>query len=536
MLRIANIVLPIDHDDDALKRAVLDKLHLPSESLRRLVVVKKSVDARMRNTVVFLYTVDVALADEGDLPEFLVRPDVSEALDDSYRFFVSLPGPPMLPPIVVGAGPCGLFGALLLARLGLRPIVIERGPSVRDRIRDVQRFWREGLLNPESNALFGEGGAGTFSDGKLTTQIKDREHRRAWILRELVNAGAPPDILYHYRPHIGTDNLVKVVENLRNDIISRGGEFRFNCRVTGLTVQGKTLRGVIVDGAEEVACDCALLAVGHSARDVFDMLHAAGVSMKQKPFSIGARIEHPQRIIDQAQYGAMAGHPRLGAADYRLAHHCANGRGVYTFCMCPGGEVIASGSEEGGIVTNGMSCHARNGANANSGLLVGVGPEDYGDAHPLAGVAFQRRWEQAAFALAGGGHRAPAQLVGDMLRRRASTGLGDVRPTYRPGVVLADLRECLPNYVTNAWREALPVFARRIRGFDMPDAVLTGVETRSSSPVRIERDEDHQSTSLRGLYPAGEGAGYAGGIISSAVDGMRAAEHMARALSGNHQP
>lgn len=531
MLRVSDIALPLDHDSDALKRAAAEELGVSVAAVTRCDVVRRSVDARMRGVVKFIYSVDVVLAEDTPVPEkTMQKRNVNLTPDNAYRFFIAAPRKPCVRPVIVGAGPCGLFGGLLLARLGLQPVILERGKAVRERLADVQRFWTQGALNPESNALFGEGGAGTFSDGKLSTQIKDREHRHPWIIRELVAAGAPPEIQYNYRPHIGTDKLMTVVERIRHAIIDLGGEIRFDACVTGLHIESGRLRGLVVNTSEYMRTDFVLLAVGHSARDTFAMLLDAGITMAQKAFSIGARIEHPQPLIDKVQYGPSAGHPRLGAAEYRAAYHCQNGRSVYTFCMCPGGVVINTANEPGGVVTNGMSCYARKGGNANSGLLVGVQPRDFADAHPLAGVAFQRRWEQAAYALAGGGFKAPVQRVGDLLAKRASRAFGDVAPTCTPAVTLADLRECLPDYVIEAWREAIPAIAGRIQGFDMPDALLTGVETRSSSPVRIERDLCGQSMSVRGLYPAGEGAGYAGGIISAAVDGMRAAEHIAQAL------
>ena len=528
MIRVSNLALPLQHSEEELALSVAEELNLPREAVSRISIARKSVDARMRNAVKFVYAVDVALVEGAVLSSAIKnKANISATPDSAYRFMVTAPVPDTERPVVVGAGPCGLFGALLLARLGLRPIVLERGRPVDERARDVRNFWLHGKLLPESNAVFGEGGAGAFSDGKLTTQIKDRENRRGWILRELVLAGAPEEIEYLNKPHIGTDNLIHVVRNLRKTIIEHGGEVRFQSRVTGFLVRDGLLRGVVVNEAGELPASHVLLAIGHSARDTFETLLESGVAMKQKAFSIGARIEHPQALIDAAQYGSAAGTPGLGAADYKLVHHCENGRSVYSFCMCPGGTVIGVGHEPGTVVTNGMSCYARAEVNANSGLLVGVGPADFEDGHPLAGVAFQRRWERAAYELGGGDYKAPVQRVGDLLAGRATTCLGEVRPSYTPGVSLCDLRECLPEYVLQAWREAIPALARKLRGFDLPDALLTGVETRSSSPVRIERDEHGESVSLKGLFPAGEGAGYAGGIISSAIDGMRAAEQMA---------
>jgi uncharacterized FAD-dependent dehydrogenase len=528
MLRIGDIALPLDHPESALRARVASILRVAPEDLRECRVVRRSVDARKRNAVALIYTVDVSIDDESGAQ---LGGKVSAAPDMEYRFSLEPPRPLPHRPIVIGAGPCGLFGALLLAQNGFEPILLERGKSVKERAGDVHAFWRSGTLNPASNALFGEGGAGAFSDGKLTTQIKERENRCAKVLSELVAAGAPEEILWLHKPHIGTDNLVRVVENLRRAIEGHGGEVRFNSRVSEIAVEGGTVCGVRLDDGTEIASRHVLLAIGHSARDTFEMLHKSGAAMAQKAFSIGARIEHSQRKLDYAQYGKAGGHPRLGAADYKLVHHCGNGRSVYTFCMCPGGEVIAASSEPGQVVTNGMSRYARNAPNANSGLLVGVGPEDFGDSHPLAGVAYQRRWEELAFAVGGGHYRAPAQTVGDLLAGRTSSGFGGVKPSYTPGVTPADLSECLPPYVIGAFREALPQLARKLAGFALPDAVLTGVETRSSSPVRILRTDNCESETLRGLYPAGEGAGYAGGIMSAAVDGVRVAESIMRAMT-----
>lgn len=528
MIRVSNLTLPLLHGEHDLAVAAAAELRIPVHAIAHVTIVKKSVDARAHSAVRSIYTVDVALAKGTALPPAVKsKPNVGPAPDRAYRFMAPAPGPDLTRPIVVGAGPCGLFGALLLARLGFRPIILERGRPVDQRQADVRAFWQQGTLHPESNALFGEGGAGAFSDGKLTTQIKDRENRREWILHEMVEAGAPPEIQYVNKPHIGTDRLVGVVRNLRQTIIGHGGEVRFESRVSRLLVSDGVLRGVVVNDSEEIPANRVLLAIGHSARDTYEMLLESGVSLAQKAFSIGARIEHPQGVIDAAQYGVAAGTPGLGPADYKLVHHCGNGRSVYSFCMCPGGRVIGVSHEPGTVVTNGMSYYARAGRNANSGLLVGVGPKDFEDAHPLAGIAFQRQWERAAFELGGGNFNAPVQRVGDLLARRASAALGEVEATYQPGVTPCDLTGCLPGYVLDAWREAIPAMARKLHGFDLPDAVLTGVETRSSSPVRIERDALGESVSLKGLFPAGEGAGYAGGIISSAIDGMRAAEQIA---------
>ena len=433
--------------------------------------------------------------------------------------------------MVVGFGPCGIFAALALAQMGLRPIVLERGKPVRERTKDTWGLWRKNVLNPESNVQFGEGGAGTFSDGKLYSQIKDPRHLGRKVMNEFVKAGAPEEILYVAHPHIGTFKLVKVVENMREQIIAMGGEIRFEQRVTDLLIEDGHLRGLTVlnqasGQSSEMRADHLVLALGHSSRDTFEMLHERGVFLEAKPFSIGFRIEHPQGVIDRARWGRHAGHPLLGAADYKLVHHAGNGRSVYSFCMCPGGTVVAATSEPQRVVTNGMSQYSRNERNANAGMVVGIDPRDY-PGGPLAGVALQRQLESNAYVLGGGTYEAPGQLVGDFLAGRPSTQLGSVEPSYKPGVKLGDLHAALPGYAIEALREALPAFGRKIKGFDMPDAVLTGVETRTSSPLKITRGEDYQSLNVRGLYPAGEGASYAGGILSAGVDGIRVAEAVA---------
>ncbi|MDP2847716.1 MAG: hypothetical protein Q8O35_05925 [Humidesulfovibrio sp.] len=537
MLRLTDIRLPLPdgpaHAEAELRAAAAERLGLRPDDISSLRLVRRSLDARKKNAAVFLYSLDVSCVDEAGEAQVLAQagPGVTLAEDMPYHFPVqAAAGAPR--PIVVGAGPCGLFAALALAQAGFAPLLLERGQAIEERARTVDAFWQGGELLPDSNVQFGEGGAGAFSDGKLTTQIKERRGRCRKVLNELVGHGAPDDILWRNRPHVGTDRLRGVVAGIRASILRLGGSVRFGARVDGIIEREGRVRGVRLADGEEIASSCVILAVGHSARDTFAMLLASGLRLEQKPFAIGCRIEHPQALVDRAQLRDLAGHPALGAADYKMAHQAANGRSVYTFCMCPGGQVIAAASEAGGVVTNGMSLHARDGANANSALLVGVGPSDLGGGHPLAGVDFQRQWERLAFELGGRNFRAPAQTVGNFLAARAAKRLGGVSPSYEPGVVPQDLRLCLPDYVCSAMVEGIQVFDRKLRGFADPDALMTGVETRSSSPVRILRGADMQSVSLPGLFPAGEGAGYAGGIISSAVDGLRVAEAAALTLCG----
>ena len=555
MIRLTELKLPLDHDTESLHALVRKTLSLAAEDLLRVTVFKRSVDAR-KAALVLVYIVDVELA-RADLLHLILQrhagdPHVLPTPDMDYRLVrrapADWPAGSALRPVVVGFGPCGIFAALLLAQMGLRPIVLERGKSVRERTLDTWGLWRKGELNPESNAQFGEGGAGTFSDGKLWTQIKDPRYLGRKVMQEFVRAGAPEEILVDAHPHIGTFKLVKVVENMRRQIAAMGGEIRFQQRVADLLVDGcaadrqartrqihaLSVLDVATGMPYELRADHVVLALGHSARDTFAMLHGKAVAMLAKPFSIGFRIEHPQSLIDRARWGRHAGHPSLGAAEYRLVHHAANGRSVYSFCMCPGGTVVAATSEAGCVATNGMSQYSRNERNANAGIVVGITPADYPvqDGLPvqLAGIALQRRLESSAYVLGGSSYAAPGQLVGDFLAGRPSTGWGDVQPSYQPGVRPASLSTALPTYAVDAIREALPVFGRKINGFDMFDAVLTGVETRTSSPLNITRGEDFQSLNVRGLFPAGEGAGYAGGILSAGVDGIRVAEMVAKDL------
>ena len=532
MLRLTEIRLPLDHPQDALPAAIFKRLGIGADELVSYTIFRRGHDARKPSAIVFTYTLDVAAKDEAALLKRLHGDKhVSLTPDMAYRFVAQTPENLTERPIVIGLGPCGIFAGLILAQMGFRPIILERGKAVRERTQDTWGLWRQGKLDPESNVQFGEGGAGTFSDGKLHSQIKDPKHYGRKVLTEFVKAGAPDEILYVSKPHIGTFRLVGVVEAMRRNIEQLGGEIRFHSKVVDIELEhdasgGKQVRGVMLASGERIASRHVVLAVGHSARDTFEMLHGRGVYMEAKPFSIGFRIEHPQSLIDRARFGPNAGNPQLGAADYKLVHHCNNGRSVYSFCMCPGGTVVAAASETGRVVTNGMSQYSRNERNANSGIVVGITPEDYrGDV--LAGIEFQRKWEARAFDLGGQDYCAPGQLVGDFLAGRASTTLGAVTPSYKPGVHLCDLSSALPDYAIAAMREALPVFERQIKGFAMHDAVLTGVETRTSSPLRIKRGSDFHNLNTRGLYPAGEGAGYAGGILSAAVDGIEVAEAVA---------
>ncbi len=568
MIRLSEIRLPLaqaETPDAALRAAAAQKLQLPESAIARLDVFKRSFDARKADLLA-VYIVDVALAEPDREAALLARwgndPHVQPTPDMAWRPPVTAPpGWDGDRPVVVGFGPCGIFAALVLAQMGLKPIVLERGKPVRERTQDTWGLWRRSALNPESNVQFGEGGAGLFSDGKLYSQVRDPRHLGRKVMQEFVAAGAPPEILYVAHPHVGTFKLVKVVEHLRSQITALGGEIRFQQRVADLlldqelsapSLQGLEVENLLNGERYWLPARQVVLALGHSSRDSFEMLYRRGVDMVAKPFSIGVRIEHPQGVIDRARWGRHAGHPLLGAADYKLVHHAAKGRTVYSFCMCPGGTVVAAASEPGGVVTNGMSQYSRNERNANAGMVVGIDPADFprdaaafvnalGDSfgveslpadqvHPLAGIVLQRQLEAGAYHLGGASYAAPAQRVGDFLAQRPSSAAGEVEPSYKPGVHWTDLHAALPAYATTAMREALPAFGRKIKGYDMADAVMTGVETRTSSPVHIRRGDDLQSLNVRGLYPAGEGAGYAGGILSAGIDGIKVGEAVAQAL------
>ncbi|OWQ84094.1 hypothetical protein CDN99_24730 [Roseateles aquatilis] len=557
MIRINELRLPLDHPEEALRAAVVGRLGIDDAQLQSFTVFKRSYDARKKSAMVLIYSVDCDIGDAAAEASLLARlsgdTHVKPSPDTAYRFVGHAPvdffAGERPRPVVIGFGPCGIFAALILAQMGLRPIVLERGKEVRERTKDTWGLWRESRLDPESNVQFGEGGAGTFSDGKLYSQISDPRFLTRKVLTEFVKAGAPEEILYVSKPHIGTFRLVSMVIKIRAEIERLGGEIRFQQKVTDLLIEPgpdgqRHVRGVTLESGEALRADHVVIALGHSARDTFTMLHERGVHMEAKPFSIGYRIEHPQSIIDKARFGPNAGHPILGAADYKLVHHARNGRSVYSFCMCPGGTVVAATSEPHRVVTNGMSQYSREERNANAGIVVGITPEDYrqdgktdGSAvNPLDGMAFQRIWESRAYELGEGDYRAPGALVGDFIKRQRSTALGGVEPSYKPGVTMTDLQQkglgSLPGYALDAIREALPAFERQIRGFSMADAVLTGVETRTSSPLRVTRGKDYQSLNVRGLFPAGEGAGYAGGIMSAGVDGIEVAEALAKALLG----
>lgn len=531
MIRITDLALPLDHTEEALKLAILQELRIPENELIRFEIFRRGYDARKKQAIVLIYTIDVDTTDNVKLLQRLQNhARVSETPDTSYKFVAKVSKAPSKRPVVIGFGPCGLFVALILAEMGLQPIVLERGKNVRERTKDTWGLWRKRELQTESNVQFGEGGAGTFSDGKLYSQIKDPKHYGRKVLEEFVKADAPEEILYVSKPHIGTFRLVKMIELMREKIQALGGEIRFQQRVSDLDIRDQKICGVHLADGGYIETNHVALAIGHSARDTFSMLHERGVYIEAKPFSIGFRIEHPQSVIDDARFGPNAGNKILGAADYKLVHHAKNGRSVYSFCMCPGGTVVAATSEEKRVVTNGMSQYSRNERNANSAIVVGIDPRDY-PGHALAGIDFQRELESRAFELGGANYNAPCQLIGDFLANRPSTQLGSVEPSYKPGVLLGNLAPSLPEYAINAIREAIPAFDRKIKGFAMADGTLTGVETRTSSPIRIRRDDlSLQSINTQGLFPAGEGAGYAGGILSAAVDGIKVAEAMAKSI------
>ena len=549
MLRLTEIKLPLEHTEADLAAAITDKLEISAEQLQGFSVVKRSYDARQQDNILLIYHLDVQLAAELEtqlLEKFVRQSFCRTSPDTSYQFVgladADFPNSEQQRPLVIGFGPCGILAALLLAQMGLRPIVLERGLEVRQRTQDTWKFWRKRELNTESNVQFGEGGAGTFSDGKLYSQIKDKRYLGRKVLTEFVKAGASAEILMLSKPHIGTFKLVKIVENMRAEITRLGGEIRFGQRVEALLCEPLPVDGndgdhsrqrvsaITLASGETLHSRHIVLAIGHSARDTFQMLFESGVYMEAKPFSIGFRIEHPQSVIDRARFGKYAGNPILGAADYKLVHHCKNGRSVYSFCMCPGGTVVAASSEAGGVVTNGMSQYSRNERNANSAIVVGITPQEDYPEHVLAGVDLQRKLEQLAFELGGADYSAPAQLVGDFLNDQSSTELASALPSYQPGIKLTDLSLALPAFAVAAIREAIPVFDKQIKGFAMADALLTGVETRTSSPICIKRGKAYQSLNTIGLYPAGEGAGYAGGILSAGIDGIKVAEAIALSL------
>jgi uncharacterized protein len=547
MLRLTELKLPLDHPEGAVQAALYARLGLKPDQVLSFAIARRGWDARRRSAIELVYSVDFEVDDEAALlrrhaGDKVLGRTLMVAPDIGYRQVARAPAGHGKRPVVIGTGPCGIFAALILAEMGFRPIILERGKVVRERTKDTWALWRRNVLTPESNVQFGEGGAGTFSDGKLYSGIKDPQHLGRKVLTEFVEAGAPEEILFVAKPHIGTFRLVQMVESMRAKIEAMGGEYRFGTRAVDFVIETgrdgqRRMRGVVTEptggGAREtIETDHVVLAIGHSSRDTFAVLHERGVFVEAKPFSIGVRIEHPQSLIDRARFGDFARHPILGAADYKIVHHAANGRGVYSFCMCPGGTVVAAASEPGRLVTNGMSQYSRAERNANAGIVVGITPEVDYPGHPLAGIDFQRKWEEAAFVAGGSDYRAPAQRVGDFLAGRPSTTLGAVVPSYKPGVTPTDLSLCLPDFAVAAIREALPAFGGQIRGFDMEDAVMTGVETRTSSPIRIRRDASFQSLNTRGLYPAGEGAGYAGGIFSAGVDGIRVAEAVGRDMAG----
>lgn len=542
MIRISNIKLPLDHDDQALTQTVLSTLGITPEQLIGFNMFRRGYDARKKSNIFLIYTLDVEVTPELEaelLEKFADDQQIKQTPDLNYHFVAKAPEALTERPIIVGFGPCGLLAGLTLAQMGYNPIILDRGKEVRERTKDTFGFWRQKKLNTESNVQFGEGGAGTFSDGKLYSQVKDPKQYSRKVLTEFVASGAPDEIMYVSKPHIGTFKLVSMVEKMRAEIVRLGGEIRFSCRVDDIdlekTEDGNRITGLTLSTGEKLKSNHIALAIGHSARDTFEMLYNKGVYIEAKPFSVGFRIEHEQSTIDAARFGPNAGNEILGAADYKLVHHCKNGRSVYSFCMCPGGTVVAATSEENQVVTNGMSQYSRNERNANSAVVVGIDPNDY-PGGPLAGIEFQRELERNAYLLGGSDYDAPAQTVGDFLKgidssKKDLESLGSVKPSFKPGIKLTDLSKALPKFAVEAIREALPAFNRKIKGFAKEDALLTGVETRTSAPISIKRDESFQSINTQGLYPAGEGAGYAGGIMSAAIDGIKIAEAMALSIN-----
>lgn len=536
MIRLTEIKLPLDHEESAIQDAIEAKLGINADQVLSFNIFKRGYDARKKSKILLIYTLDVLVENEAELLEqFISDPHVKVTPDMEYKFVAKAVENQTERPVVIGFGPCGLFAGLVLAQMGFNPIIVERGKEVRERTKDTFGFWRKRTLNTESNVQFGEGGAGTFSDGKLYSQVKDPKHYGRKVIEEFVAAGAPEEILYVSKPHIGTFKLVTMIEKMRASIIELGGEIRFSTRVDDVHMEDGQITGLTLSNGEEIKSRHVVLAVGHSARDTFEMLHERGVYMEAKPFSVGFRIEHKQAMIDEARFGKNAGNPILGAADYKLVHHCKNGRTVYSFCMCPGGTVVAATSEEGRVVTNGMSQYSRAERNANSAIVVGIDPErDYpGDA--LAGIRLQRELESAAYVLGGENYDAPAQKIGDFLKGRDPSEIGEVKPSFTPGIHLTDISKALPDFAIEAIREAIPAFEKKIKGFSTPDGLLTGVETRTSSPVCIKRGKDFQSINLKGFFPAGEGAGYAGGILSAGIDGIKAAEALALSMAEQNQ-
>lgn len=534
MIRLTEIKLPLNHAPEDLTTAITTKLKISAEQMASFVMFKRGYDARNKRNIQLIYTLDIILTDSDLANDLLVQFEsdnhIKPTPDTSYKYVGKAPENLTERPVVIGFGPCGLLAGLTLAQMGFKPIIIERGNEVRQRTKDTFGFWRQRKLNTESNVQFGEGGAGTFSDGKLYSQVKDPNHYGRKVMTEFVKAGAPEEILFVSKPHIGTYKLVSMVEKIRAQIIELGGEIRFATRVDDLHITDSKVTGVTLNSGETLKTNHVVLAIGHSARDTFEMIHDKGVYIEAKPFSIGFRIEHKQSTIDKARFGDNAGNEILGAADYKLVHHCKNGRSVYSFCMCPGGTVVAAASEEGRVVTNGMSQYSRNERNANSAIVVGIDPErDYPN-HPLAGIDLQRQLETLAFELGGKDYSAPAQTIGDFLKGKPNSELGDVKPSYTPGITLTDLSKALPDFAVDAIREAIPAFNKKIQGFSSDDGLLTGVETRTSSPISIKRNKDFQSINTKGLFPAGEGAGYAGGILSAGIDGIKVAEAVAKSM------